>query len=37
MVGASKAYGRAAVALEALGLAGGRLEKLGGGKRPGSD
>ena len=36
MVGASKAYGRAAAALEALGLAGGRLEKLGG-KRPGAD
>jgi len=38
MVGASRSYARAATALEVLGLAGGRLEKLGGGgKRAGGD
>ena len=35
MVGASRSYARAATALEVLGLAGGRLEKLGGGERAG--
>ena len=37
MAGASQAYQRAAAALDTLELAGGRLEKLGSGKRAGAD